>query len=101
MKDDAPEAQWSFRLVPPMTFDPNIATVALVPVTGDPVGVGVGWFGVVSVDPDVVVAVPAVIAVVPGPTRVLVWWGGNDFNGARRRRSDANNDLSLCNACNK
>jgi hypothetical protein len=84
-----------------VTFDPNIAATPVVPVTGDPVGVGVGWFGVVSGDPNVAVAVPAVIAVVPGPTGMLAGYGGNDFVRSLRRRADANDDLGLCNACNK
>jgi hypothetical protein len=84
-----------------VAFDPNIATVTLVPVTGDPAGVGVGWFDVGSRDPDVAVTVPAVIAVVPGPTGMLAGYGGNDFVRSLRGRADANDDLGLCNACNK
>jgi hypothetical protein len=96
-----PELDGVLRLVPPVAFDPDIAATSMIPVTLDPAGVGVGGLGIVSRNPDVAVAVPAVIAVMPGPAWVLAWHGWNDFNGARWGWSDANNDLGLCNACNK
>jgi hypothetical protein len=101
MEDDAPEYRRDLRLVPPVTFDPDVAAMALVPVTGDPVGVGVGWFDVGSGDPDVAVTVPAMVAIVPGPARVFVRRDGDNFDWTRRGRADSDDDLGLCNACNK
>jgi hypothetical protein len=101
MVDDAPEYRRDFRLVVPVTFDPDVAAVALVPVTADPVGVGVGWLGVVSGDPDVAVAVPAMVAIVPGPARVFAGCDGDYFDWTRRGRADSDDDLGLRNTRNK
>jgi hypothetical protein len=101
MEDDAPEYRRDFRLVTPVTFDPDVAAVVLVPVTGDPVGVGVGRFDVGSGDPDVAVAVPTMVAIVPGPARVFVRGDRDHFDWTRRGRTDSDHDLGLCNACNK
>jgi len=100
MKDGAPEARWDFRLVPPVAFYPDVAASSMIPVALDPVGMSVGWFNVGSWDPDVSVAIPPVIAVVPGPAGVLVGYRGDDFVRSLRG-SDTNNDLGLCNACSK
>jgi hypothetical protein len=83
-----------------VTFYPDVASAVVVPVSGDPVGVGVGWFDVVSGDPDIPVAVPAMIAVVPGPVGVLVGRGRHFLMGPFRW-TDANYDLGLCDACKK
>jgi hypothetical protein len=79
----------------PVTFDPNVAAAMVVPVAFDPVGVGVGWFHVVSGNPDIAVVFPAVVAGVPGPVGVLVRWWRDDLNRARWWWTDANNDLGL------
>jgi hypothetical protein len=83
-----------------VTFYPDVAAAVVVPVSGDPTGVVVGWFDVGSGDPDVAVAVPAVIAFVPGPFKVLVGWGWHNLMGAFRW-TDANYNLGLCDACSK
>jgi hypothetical protein len=80
-----------------VAFDPDIAFAAMVPVPLDPTGVGVGWFHVVSGNPDVTIAVPAVVAGVPRPVRVLVGWRRDDFVGSLGR-PNAYDDLGLCNA---
>lgn len=84
-----------------MTFDPDIATMALIPVATNPVSMGVWWLDIVSGDPDVTVAVPAVIAVMPSPAGVLVGWSRDNFDGAWGRWSNPYDDLGLCKACNK
>jgi hypothetical protein len=84
----------SFDLAP-VAFDPDPSIATAIPVAGDPTGVGVGWFDVITGDPYVLVAVPTVIAFVPGPAGVLVGWRRDYFNGAWWRRTDANDDLGL------
>jgi hypothetical protein len=59
-----------------------------------------GRFDVGTGNPDIPVAVPTVIAFVPGPVGVLVGWGWHNLMGAFRW-TDANYDLGLCYACNK
>jgi hypothetical protein len=85
----------------PVAFDPDIAAVSVGPVAFDPAGVGVGWFDVGSGNPDVAVAVPAVVAGVPGPVGMLMRWDRDDFNRTRRWWTDADDDLGLCDACYK
>jgi hypothetical protein len=89
-----------FFSLTPVTFYPDVASFMVIPVSGDPTGVGVGWFDVRSGDPDVTVAVPAVIAFVPGPVGVLVGRGRHNLVGTFRW-TDANYDLGLCDACNQ
>jgi hypothetical protein len=81
-----------------VTFAPDIAVAVVVPVAIYPLCVSVGWFHVGSGNPDVAVAVPAVIAGVPGPVGMFVRRRGNNFMGSFRR-TDANDNLGSCNAC--
>ena len=90
-----------FFQLAPVTFNPDVAATPVDPVPFDPAGVGVRWLDIVSGNPYVAMAVPTVIAVVPGPAWMLTGWGRNDFNTVRRGRADTNNDLGLCKACNK
>jgi hypothetical protein len=83
-----------------VAFNPDVAAAPVVPVTVDPAGVGVGWFHVGSGNPDVAIAVPAVVAGVPGPVGVFVWRTRNDFMWPLGG-TDTDDDLGLCNACNK
>jgi hypothetical protein len=84
----------------PVAFDPDPATVMVGPVTFIPSGVRMGWFYVGSGNPDVAVAVPAVVASVPGPFTMLGWRRRNDFMGTLRW-TDADNDLGLGDACSE
>jgi len=84
-----------------MAFDPNVAAMVVVPVTANPVSVLVGRLDVVAGDPDVSVTVPTVIAVMPGPTWVLVWWGWDDFYGVRWGWSNADNNLGSGGKCGR
>jgi hypothetical protein len=89
-----------FRLSP-VAFNPDVTVAMMVPVARDPAGMRVGRFDVVAGDPDVLVAVPAVIALVPGPTGVLMGWRGNHFNGVRWGRADADYYLGIGDACRR
>jgi hypothetical protein len=77
-----------------VAFYPDIASAAVVPVAFYPVGVGVGGRHVAAGDPDIGVAVPAVVAGVPGPIAVLGRRCGDDFHRARWGRADADDNLS-------
>jgi hypothetical protein len=85
----------------PVAFNPDVAAASVGPVAADPDGVGVWRFHIVSGNPDVAVAVPAVVAVVPGPAGVLVWWWRDYLNRVRWGRADSDDDLGLCDARNK
>jgi hypothetical protein len=76
-----------------VAFDEDIAAVAVGPATLDPAGVRVRGLDVGSGNPDVVFAIPAVIAGVPGPVWMFVRCDRDDFNGARRGRADADDHL--------
>ena len=74
----------------PVPFDQDPAVTAVLPAMGDPDRVAMRGANPVAVDPDVTVAVPAVIAVDPDPTfmrRTVM-----DFDDGRGRRH-ANYDL--------
>jgi hypothetical protein len=86
-----------FRLAP-VTFNPDVAVAVVVPVAIDPVGVGVGCLDIGSRDPDVAVAIPALVAGGPGPLGVLVGWGRDVFYGALRW-TDADYNLGLRDTC--
>jgi len=81
-----------------VAFYPHIAVVVVVPVACYPFGVGV-WGGLIGAgNPYVAVAVPAVVAVVPGPLGMLVGRGRDGFAN-RGRRTNANYNLGLRDAC--
>ena len=84
-----------------MTFYPDVAFAMVIPVAVNPVGVGMGCFDIGSGNPDVAVTVPAMVAIVPSPARVFVRRDGDNFDWTRRGRADSDDDLGLCNACNK
>jgi hypothetical protein len=88
-----------FIKLAPVSFDPDPSIATAIPVAGDPADVGVGWFDVITGDPYVLVAVPAVIAFVPGPAGVLVGWRRDYFNRTRWRGTDADDYLGLHDAC--
>jgi hypothetical protein len=64
------------------------------PVAFNPVGVGMGWLNVASGNPYISVAVPAVIAGVPGPVTVLRRGRRDNFYRTRRWWADADDNLS-------
>ena len=78
--------------LPPVTLDQDPAVTALFPAMGGPDRAGMRGVDPVAVDPDVAVAIPAVIAVDPNPTgvrRTIV-----DFdNGRGRRHANHHSDL--------
>jgi hypothetical protein len=77
-------------LAAPVTFDPDVASTGMAPVTGNPDGVGARRLSPSAGDPDVTGTVPAVIAADPGPARVRPRAGMFDDY---RRRTDAHDDL--------
>jgi hypothetical protein len=81
-----------------VTFTPDVAVAVVVPVAVYPASVGVGWLNVGSGDPDVTIAIPPVIAGVPGIVGVLVGRGRDALNGARGW-TDTDYDLALCDTC--
>ena len=64
----------------------------------DPVGVGVRCRDIGSGDPDVAIAITAVVAGVPGSVGVFVGWGRDAFHGARGW-ADAEFNLGLRDTC--
>jgi hypothetical protein len=76
-----------------VAFVPDVATALFAPLAGNPDGSGVRGMGVVTGDPNVAVAVPAVEASDPDPI-TMGWRGrGNDLNGTRWGRTDSYNNL--------
>jgi hypothetical protein len=84
----------------PVSFCPDIAVAVVVPMTVDPAGVRMRRLLVDAWNPDVSVAVPAVVACVPGPIGVLVWGRRNDLVDWSWW-ADAYYDLGVCDACGK
>jgi hypothetical protein len=83
-----------------VAFYPDVAFTVVVPVAIDPVSMGVRWFDVGSGNPDVAIAVPAMIATVPRPVGMLVGWRGDDFVRALGW-TDADDYLGLGDACSE
>jgi hypothetical protein len=76
-----------------VTFYPDVFAVAMLPASSDPASVGVWRLNVFAWNPNIGVAVPTVIAGVPGPIAVLRWGHWNDFAWTRWR-ADGDVDLS-------
>jgi hypothetical protein len=55
----------------PVAFDPDIASVAMIPAAWDPAGVGMRRGNVLTRNPDVGMTVPAMVAGMPDPVAVL------------------------------
>jgi hypothetical protein len=89
--DSYPPITHSGCLATPVAFDPDVATAAVIPMTWDPTGASIRGFGVMAANPDVMSAVPAMESRLPDPAGM--GGGGNDFDGTRRWRSDADHDL--------
>jgi hypothetical protein len=70
---------------------PDLAAALAAPLARDPDGSGMGRFGVTAADPDVAMAVPAVIAGNPYPA--AMWWCRNNLHWTRRGWPDTNHDL--------
>ena len=77
-------------LLLPVTFNQDPAVAAMLPVMGDPDGVLMRWMSPIAMHPNVMVAIPAVIAVDPHPSRMRCMF--MMFNDGRRRRN-ADDDL--------
>jgi hypothetical protein len=77
-----------------VTFHQHIAAVTVFPAVCDPDGARMRGMSPAAMDPDVAVAIPAMIAIDPHPA-VMRWMIVN-FNDWFRRR-DADIDLRHCN----
>ena len=84
----------------PVSFNPDVAAAGVAPMAGNPTGSATRGRHINAGNPDVASAVPAVVSAAPDPVAVRVWRRWNHF-AARRRRSDANGNLRLSNACRK
>jgi hypothetical protein len=78
-----------------MTFVPDVTAALSAPLTLHPNRTGMWRTPVVAADPDVAVAVPAVVATDPDPIAVLTGRNRNDFDRARWGRSNADNNLCI------
>jgi hypothetical protein len=72
---------------------PDVAATLFAPVALNPDCAAVWRMAEGTVDPDIAVAVPAVVAGNPNPA--LVGWGRDDFDGARRRWANADDNLRV------
>jgi len=79
----------------PAAFDPDVSIVTMLPAAIHPDCVRVRRGDVFARDPDVGVAVPAVVPVAPGPVAMLDWRFGASFDDAGRR-SNADDNLRAC-----
>jgi len=78
----------------PVAVNPHPTLAAVRPMSCDPNRVGMRWFGPRAVNPDVVLAIPAVIAGLPNPTCMRTWTPlFNDGCG----RTDTNHHLRSSN----
>jgi hypothetical protein len=75
---------------------PDVAAALFAPLAFHPNGSAMGRTGVVTVDPDITVAIPAVIAGNPDPA--LVDWSGHNFDGTWGRWPDPDHDLRVSDA---
>jgi hypothetical protein len=79
----------------PVAVDPDVLAMARRPVAGDPASMRTRRSGIDSGNPDVGVSIPAVIAALPDPVRVLMGAGRNDLT-ARRWRGYGDMEPDLC-----
>jgi hypothetical protein len=77
----------------PVALVPDLAAALGAPLARDPDGSGMGWFSVASADPDIAMAIPAVIAGNPYPA--TMWGRRNNLHWTRRGRPDTNHDLCM------
>jgi hypothetical protein len=89
---ETPLSSFLFSGLPPVAFDEDPAIAPLLPAMGNPGRAGMRGADPVAVDPDVAVAIPAVIAVDPDPAfmrrRAIVF-----DDGRGRRHANHNSHL--------
>ena len=73
----------------------GMGAAAMLPASSDPAGMGMRRLDVRAGNPNVVVALPAVVASVPNPVAVLWWKWRTGFDDASGR-SDADDNLCAC-----
>ena len=72
---------------------PDVASAFGDPGTFNPDGTAMGWTAIAAGDPDVAMAVPAMVAGNPDP--IAMRCDGDDFHGTRRGWADADDDLCV------
>ncbi len=75
--------------LPPVPFHPYIAAATVCPVTVNPASMATGRLSPGTRDPDVISAVPAMVAALPNPAGMRGRW--RSFID-RMRRPDSDND---------
>jgi hypothetical protein len=75
-----------------VAFVPDVATTFAAPLASDPNCSAMRRTTICATDPDVAMTIPTVVARNPV---VAGTGGGNDLDGARRGRTDTNDDLSV------
>jgi hypothetical protein len=98
VKASPPRLVCEFRLVAPVTFDPDITTRTVSPAAGNPAASTIRRSYIPTGDPDIASPVPTMVASVPGPVAVRWWRRWNAFAGGRRW-AYADDDLRVGNAC--
>jgi hypothetical protein len=76
-----------------VSFNPDVASAAMSPVAIYPMGMRVWGLLVNAGDPDIAVAIPAMIAVMPGPITMLGRRRRDDFMRAFGWWTEADDDL--------
>jgi hypothetical protein len=83
----------------PVTFVPDVAAALTAPFAGNPNSTRMNGALVVTADPDITPAVPAMIPANPNPVAMSPRRDRNNFDRARGRRSDPDNDLGVRSTC--
>ena len=79
----------------PVAFVPDVTAAFATPIALNPDGAGMRGMLVVAANPGVTAAVPAVVAANPDPIAVGAGRSGDDFDGTRWGRPDADDQLCI------
>jgi hypothetical protein len=83
-----------------VSFDPDIAAAGVAIVARDPAGSAMRWRNIDAGNPDVSLAVPAVVSALPDPVAVIARTWRNDL-APNRRGTDTNGYLSISDTCSQ
>jgi hypothetical protein len=79
----------------PVTFVPDVAAALAAPFSGDPNSTRMNGALVVTAHPDITPTVPAMVPTNPYPVAMSPRRDRDDFDRARGRRSDPDDDLGI------
>jgi hypothetical protein len=82
-----------------VTLTPVVAATAFDPTAGNPDSTTPRGSGIETGNPDIGMAIPTVIAGMPGPVRMLARLYGDYFARRRWRRPDTHDHLCVSNSC--